>query len=86
MDPSSFLLDVMFTLGHPTRTVAELVALLREAGVILLVDVRSIPRSRTTPQFNGDTLPDALAAEGIASRHLRALGGRRHAPRGNSGR
>ncbi len=74
--------DVVFTIGHSTRTLAGLVALLREAAVTLLVDVRSIPRSRATPQFNGDTLPGALAAAGIGYRHLRALGGRRHTPRG----
>jgi len=68
----------IFTIGHSTRTIAELVALLREVHVDLLVDVRSIPRSRFTPQFNLDSLPDALAAEGIAYEHLRALGGRRH--------
>ncbi len=68
----------VFTIGHSTRTLAEFVALLREAGVTLLVDVRSIPRSRTTPQFNQETLPGALAAEGIGYRHLSALGGRRH--------
>jgi uncharacterized protein (DUF488 family) len=74
--------DVIFTVGHSTRTVADLVALLQEAKVTLLMDVRSIPRSRATPQFNGDTLPDSIAAAGIGYRHLRALGGRRHRPRG----
>jgi uncharacterized protein (DUF488 family) len=74
--------DVIFTVGHSTRTVADLVALLREAEVSLLVDVRSFPRSRTTPQFNGDTLPGSLAAAGIGYRHLRALGGRRQHPKG----
>ena len=73
---------VVFTIGHSTRTLAEFVALLGEFGVTLLVDVRSIPRSRTNPQFNADTLPDALAPEGIGYRHLRALGGRRHHPKG----
>lgn len=43
-----------------------------------VVDVRTIPRSRHNPQFNGDTLPDALRAAGIAYSHLRALGGLRH--------
>jgi uncharacterized protein (DUF488 family) len=74
--------DVIFTVGHSTRTVAELVALLRESAVTLLVDIRSIPRSRAMPQFNGDTLPGALAADGIGYRQLRALGGRRHTPKG----
>lgn len=72
----------IFTIGHSTRTVAELVALLRQVDVTLLVDVRSIPRSRTTPQFNGDALPDTLAAAGIGYRQLRALGGRRHHRKG----
>ncbi len=71
----------IFTIGHSTRTLVEFVALLKQVDITLLVDVRSIPRSRTTPQFNGDTLPDALASEGIGYRHLRALGGRRHHPK-----
>ena len=72
----------IFTVGHSTRTLAELVAALRQVHVDLLVDVRSIPRSRAMPQFNIDTLPRSLAAEGIGYRHLSALGGRRHHPRG----
>jgi len=74
--------DLLFTLGHSTRSLAELVALLRQVDVAMVVDVRAFPRSRTTPQFNVDTLPDALAAERIDYRHLRALGGRRHRPKG----
>jgi uncharacterized protein (DUF488 family) len=74
--------DTIFTIGHSTRTLAEFVSLLRRVEVTLLVDVRSIPRSRTTPQFNADTLPDSLAADGIGYRHLRALGGLRHHRKG----
>jgi len=70
--------NTIFTIGHSTRSLAEVVALLRQVDVTLLVDVRSFPRSRTTPQFNEDTLPRALALDGIDYRHLRALGGRRH--------
>lgn len=77
--PSS---DPIFTIGHSTRTLADFVARLKEAGVTLLVDVRSIPRSRAMPQFNQETLPGALAADGIGYRHLAALGGRRHHPKG----
>ena len=71
----------VYTIGHSTRSVAELVALLRQAGVDLLVDMRSVPRSRTNPQFNTDVLPQALAEAGIAYRHIRALGGLRHKPK-----
>ena len=73
----------VFTIGHSTRTVDELVALLREAEIGMLVDVRSIPRSRAMPQFNIDTLPAALEAAGIRYTHLRALGGRRHHRKGS---
>lgn len=72
----------IYTIGHSTRTVAELVSLLRENAVDLLVDIRTVPRSRTNPQFNADSLPASLAASGIAYRHLAALGGLRHHPKG----
>jgi uncharacterized protein (DUF488 family) len=74
--------NVIFTIGHSTRTSAELVALLRQVDVTLLVDVRAFPRSRTTPQFNADTLPEFLASQHIGYRHLSALGGRRHHRKG----
>ena len=70
--------DPIFTIGHSTRTIPEFVAMLRQVDVDLLVDVRSIPRSRATPQFNLDVLPGSLAPDGIGYQHLRALGGRRH--------
>jgi uncharacterized protein (DUF488 family) len=63
--------------------VDDLAGLLQAAGVGLLVDVRTIPRSRTNPQFNRDTLPAALAAHGIASLHMAGLGGLRK-PRSDS--
>jgi uncharacterized protein (DUF488 family) len=59
-------------------TLAEFMALLGEVHADLVVDVRSIPRSRTNPQFNIDVLPETLAAVGIGYRHLLALGGLRH--------
>lgn len=66
-----------FTVGHSNRSLEEFVGILREAGVSLLVDVRSFPRSRTNPAFNVDSLPDALARVQIGYRHCAALGGRR---------
>jgi len=71
----------IFTIGHSTRTVSDFVALLRQVDVDLLVDVRSIPRSRMTPQFNSDVISVSLAADGIGYQQLRALGGRRHHPK-----
>jgi uncharacterized protein (DUF488 family) len=74
--------DAIFTIGHSTRTLAEFVELLRQVEITLLVDVRSFPRSRAAPQFNGDALPGALAAAGVGYRRLPALGGRRSHRRG----
>ena len=68
---------LFFTIGHSTRSIAELVELLRAQGVEVVVDVRAIPRSRTNPQFNIDTLPGALREHGIDYVHAPALGGRR---------
>ena len=56
--------------------------MLREAEVDLLADVRTVPRSRFNPQFNTDALPAPLAEAGIGYRHLAALGGLRHHPKG----
>ena len=52
----------IYTIGHSTRTLDELVALLRTFGVSLLVDIRTIPRSRHNPQFNADSLRVSLRA------------------------
>ena len=69
------------TIGHSTLSVDELAQRLQAAQVTRLIDVRAIPRSRTNPQFNQDTLPAALAPHGIAYQHLARLGGRRSAQR-----
>jgi uncharacterized protein (DUF488 family) len=65
------------TIGHSTHPLEEFVALLREADVALVVDVRTVPRSRTNPQYNRDTLPDSLAPHGVGYEHIAALGGLR---------
>ena len=72
----------VYTIGHSTRTIPEFEALLLEHDIALVADVRSIPRSRTNPQFNLDALPAALEELGIAYQHFPELGGRRHHPRG----
>ena len=66
-----------FTIGHSTRSLDQFVELLIEADVKLVADIRTIPRSRTNPQFNKETLPRALAAVGISYEHIAAIGGRR---------
>ena len=67
----------VFTIGHSTRSADEFVALLRDAGVDCIVDVRRFPFSRRYPHFNGESLAATLASAGIGYRHEPALGGRR---------
>jgi uncharacterized protein (DUF488 family) len=67
----------VFTIGHSTRSFGEFVALLREARIECVVDVRRFPMSRRHPQFNAEPLAATLAAAGIGYRHVPALGGRR---------
>jgi uncharacterized protein (DUF488 family) len=74
--------NAVFTIGHSTRSADELIGLLRQADIGMLVDVRSVPRSRVNPQFNVDMLPGTLARAGIGYRHLAALGGLRHRAKG----
>ena len=69
--------NTFFTIGHSTRTLAKFVDLLRESNIDLVVDVRSMPRSRTNPQFNLETLPKGLAPWQIGYRHMAELGGLR---------
>ncbi len=74
---------IVFTIGHSTRPLGDFLELLRPNGVTMLVDIRTIPRSRHNPQFNLETLPGALNAAGIGYRHMPGLGGLRH-PRADS--
>jgi uncharacterized protein (DUF488 family) len=71
----------VLAIGHSTRPIEELIALLRGAGVATVADVRTIPRSRANPQFEGPALARALAAAGIGYAHLPRLGGLRRARR-----
>ena len=70
---------VIFTVGHSTRSLDEFMELLRAHGVKEIVDVRSIPMSRYNPQFNTDTLKGSLPQRHFRYRHLKKLGGLRHA-------
>jgi uncharacterized protein (DUF488 family) len=70
--------QVIYTVGHSNRTIDEFVELLREHGIERLIDIRTMPRSRTNPQFNQDTLGPHLRNRKIGYRHMAGLGGLRH--------
>lgn len=65
-----------FTIGHSTRSLDEFTELLRRSDVTQVIDVRKMPMSRTNPQFNRDSLPEALAPA-IGYAHIAELGGLR---------
>lgn len=68
----------IFTLGHSDRSLAQLLAVLGEANVATLVDVRAWPRSQRYPHFDSDRLRDALDENGVAYHWAgRHLGGKR---------
>ena len=67
----------VWTIGHGTRTVDELLATLHEAGVETLIDVRRFPGSRRNPQFGQEALAADVESAGIAYLHAPDLGGRR---------
>jgi 3-methyladenine DNA glycosylase/8-oxoguanine DNA glycosylase len=69
----------IYTVGHSTRTLEELVALLRAFDIAVLADIRTIPRSRHNPQFNAETLAAALPPRGLRYVSLPRLGGLRRA-------
>jgi uncharacterized protein (DUF488 family) len=77
----------VLTVGHSTRPLEEMLGLLAAHSVDLLVDVRTVPRSRHNPQFNREAFSTALELAGIRYRHAAGLGGlrRTHAGSVNEG-
>lgn len=67
----------IYTIGHSTRELHELVALLKENGVTRLADVRRYPGSRRYPHFSDDALSKSLPDNGLSYIHFEDLGGRR---------
>jgi uncharacterized protein (DUF488 family) len=73
----------LFTIGHSTHSLEELLALLAEQEVDLLVDVRRFPGSRRHPHFAREALAPAIEGVGIEYRWVEALGGRRSRRKGS---
>lgn len=68
----------IFTIGHSTRTIGEFIAMLEARKLKLVVDVRTIAKSRHNPQYNGSRLAKSLSRHGIHYIHILGLGGLRH--------
>jgi len=75
--------STVWTIGHSTRPIGELLDLLRIHGIVLLVDVRTVPRSRFNPQFNTEALAKSLAEVDMRYQHSVQLGGLRKPMKGS---
>ncbi len=70
---------IIYTVGHSTSEIDKFLDLLKAHGVKAVADVRTIPKSRHNPQFNQEELKQSLKEAKIAYRHIKKLGGLRHA-------
>lgn len=67
----------IMTIGHSNHPIESFLQLLLSNSVSLIIDVRTIPRSRHNPQFNKELLPATLENDGINYIHAPGLGGLR---------
>jgi uncharacterized protein (DUF488 family) len=71
--------NCLYTIGHSTRSFEEFLEILKAFGIGLAVDIRTIPKSRHNPQFNGEALKKSLEEQGIDYIQMKELGGLRRA-------
>jgi uncharacterized protein (DUF488 family) len=74
----------LFTIGHSTRTLEELIEVLKTHGIETLVDIRAFPMSRRLPHFNRESMEKTLTSSGIRYIWMQELGGRRKQIRDDS--
>jgi uncharacterized protein (DUF488 family) len=67
----------LYTIGHSTRSIDDLIAALRARQIGTLADIRAFPVSRRLPQFNRESLEQTLPAAGIRYVWMKSLGGYR---------
>jgi uncharacterized protein (DUF488 family) len=67
----------LYTIGHSTRTLEELIAALQAHSIQTLVDIRAFPMSRRLPHFNREALEKTLPEAGISYLWMKELGGMR---------
>ena len=77
-------MPTLYTIGHSTRSLEELVAALKAHGIETLVDIRAFPMSRRLPHFNRESLESELSKRGIRYVWMKALGGYRKRTRKDS--
>ena len=71
-----------FTIGHSSLPIGKFIELLTASEIGIVVDVRTVPRSRTNPQYNREAFPESLSGFQIAYEHVAELGGLRARAKG----
>jgi uncharacterized protein (DUF488 family) len=74
----------LYTIGHSTRTLDDLIQTLKAHSIQLLTDIRAFPMSRRLPHFNGESLEKSLPEAGIRYAWMKSLGGHRKKIRDDS--
>ena len=69
----------LYTVGHSTHAIDEFLVMLQAYSIEVLVDVRTVPKSRHNPQFMQERLRESLGRAGLEYRHMKSLGGLRRA-------
>ncbi|HTA48147.1 MAG TPA: DUF488 domain-containing protein [Verrucomicrobiae bacterium] len=70
-------MTLLYTVGHSTRSLDDLIETLQAHGIETLVDIRAFPMSRRLPQFNRESLEKSLPVAGINYVWMKTLGGYR---------
>ncbi|PIT88858.1 MAG: DNA repair protein [Candidatus Levybacteria bacterium CG10_big_fil_rev_8_21_14_0_10_36_7] len=68
----------LYTIGHSTRPIDAFVKILKPYEIEILVDIRTIPKSRHNPQFEENNLENSLIESGIGYIYMKDLGGLRN--------
>ena len=68
----------VFTIGHSNRQWDEFVRLLEVNRIVIVVDVRRYPGSKSFPQFDKEIMSKELLTRNIYYEHIEKLGGRRN--------
>jgi uncharacterized protein (DUF488 family) len=78
------IVATLYTIGHSTRSIEELIAALQAHSIRILVDIRAFPMSRRLPHFNREELEKSLPSAGIRYIWMKELGGHRKKIRDDS--
>ncbi|WP_259807199.1 DUF488 family protein [Aestuariimicrobium sp. p3-SID1156] len=75
--PHEHVSKTIWTIGHWTCPPEQFLQTIEYAGIDLVADVRALPGSRRSPQFNADQMQEWLEVDGIGYVQLPLLAGRR---------